>query len=237
MKLEQVPFFRRRLAWLVVTALAISVTGLAQTPPQSAKPQQPRSEEAKPDEAKPGPAKLGETKAEPKDISPEAPPIAAAVDPRSYIIGTEDVVAVSVWREPELTRLYVVRPDGKISMPLGGDVEVAGATPEQMRERVTAALSEFMTEPKVTVEIRQVNSKKFFISGEVGRPGPFSLVTPMTVLEALSLAGGLREFANGKKIVIMRNGERLKFNYRDVLKGKNMEQNIPLKPGDHIIVP
>lgn len=207
--------------------------------PSAGAPDAPAAQEPKPgagdtkpaSDAKPaGDApKPGEVKAD--------TPVAAAVDPSSYVIGAEDVVSISVWREPELSRLYVVRPDGKLSMPLGGDIEAAGVTPAVLKERVITALSEFMNKPEVMVEIRQVNSKRYFISGEVGRAGPYPLVTPVTMLEALSLAGGLRDFANKKKIVIMRGDERIKFNYAEVVKGKKMEQNIQLKPGDHIIVP
>ncbi len=159
------------------------------------------------------------------------------MDPNTYKIGIEDVLFVQVWREQDLTRPVVVRPDGKFSMPLIGEVEAQGLTPNQLQERLAAALEKFLNKPQVFISVQQVNSKRFYISGEVNKTGPFQLVTPITVLEGLSSAGGLREFANGKKIVIMRGNERLKFNYKDVIKGKNMEQNIYLQPGDHIIVP
>lgn len=168
---------------------------------------------------------------------PTKPAVGAAVDPNTYKIGIEDVLFVQVWREQDLTRPVVVRPDGKFSMPLIGEVEAQGLTPNQLQERLAAALEKFLNKPQVFISVQQVNSKRFYISGEVNKTGPFQLVTPITVLEALSSAGGLREFANGKKIVIMRGNERLKFNYKDVIKGKNMEQNIYLQPGDHIIVP
>jgi polysaccharide export outer membrane protein len=106
-----------------------------------------------------------------------------------------------------------------------------------LKTRIVGALTNYMNRPEVTLEVRQVNSKRFFMTGEVGRPGAFTIISPITVLEAISNAGGLRDFANGKKIVIMRGNERLKFNYKEVIKGKNMEQNIMLQPGDHIIVP
>lgn len=165
------------------------------------------------------------------------PAVGAAVDPNTYKIGIEDILLVQVWREQDLTRPVVVRPDGRFSMPLIGEVEAQGLTPNQLQERLTTALEKFLTKPQVFVSVQQVNSKRYYITGEVNRTGPFQLVTPITVLEALSSAGGLREFANGKKIVIMRGNERLKFNYKDVIRGKNMEQNILLQPGDHIIVP
>ncbi|MCX6592550.1 MAG: polysaccharide biosynthesis/export family protein [Acidobacteria bacterium] len=206
--------------------------------PAPAKPAAGAPEVPAAQEPKPGPGETKPTGDAPKPGEVKADTtVAAAVDPSSYVIGAEDVVSISVWREPELSRLYVVRPDGKLSMPLGGDIVAAGVTPAVLNERVIAALSEFMTKPEVMVEIRQVNSKRYYISGEVGRAGPYPLVTPVTMLEALSLAGGLRDFANKKKIVIMRGDERIKFNYAEVIKGKKMEQNIQLKPGDHIIVP
>ncbi|MDX2178419.1 MAG: polysaccharide biosynthesis/export family protein [Bryobacteraceae bacterium] len=191
---------------------------------------------AKPTEPKPAEQAKPATDERPGEVKADTP-VAAAVDPKSYVIGPEDIVQIRVWRENELSGLYAVRPDGKISMPLAGEIEAAGATPEILKERILTALLQFMNKPEVMVEIRQVNSKRYFITGEVGRPGAYSLVTPVTVLEALSNAGGLREFANGKKIVVMRGGDRLKFNYREVIKGKNMDQNVTLKPGDHIIVP
>jgi hypothetical protein len=113
-----------------------------------------------------------------------------------------------VWRDAELTGLYTVRPDGKISMPLAGEIVASGMTPDQFKENVVRALGEFMNRPEVMVEVSRVNSKKFFVSGEVNRPGSYAMVTPLTVLEALSNAGGLREFANRKKIVVMRGEDR-----------------------------
>jgi polysaccharide export outer membrane protein len=195
--------------------------------------QAPEAGQEKPQESKP---------AEPKQPEPptervEVPAVAAAVDPKTYVVGVQDVVFVKVWREAELSGLYVVRPDGKISMPLVGEIVATGTTPDQLKERITAGLGVFMNRPEVMIEIHQVNSKRYYMTGEVKRPGPYPLVTPLTILEAISHAGGLRDFANSKKIVIMRNGERLKFNYKDVIKGKNLDQNIQIEPGDHILVP
>jgi polysaccharide export outer membrane protein len=197
----------------------------------------PAQEPAKPEAPKPGAAKEQAPAEKPESKPAEIPAAPAPVDPKTYVIGVEDVIQIRVWRELELSNAYVVRPDGKISMPLAGEIEASGATPDVLKERVVAALSATMVKPEVTIEIRQVNSKKYFISGEVNRPGAFSLVTPVSVLEAISNAGGLREFANGKKILVMRGEERLKFNYREVIKGKKMEQNIQLKPGDHVVIP
>lgn len=167
----------------------------------------------------------------------DASPAAAPVDPRTYIIGVQDVINVRVWRERDLSGDFVVRPDGRISLPLAGEIEADGITPNQLKTRIVEALSNYMNRPEVTLEVRRVNSKRYFISGEINRPGAFTVISPITVLEAISNAGGLKDFANSKKIVIMRGNERLKFNYKEVIKGKNMEQNIFLQPGDHIIVP
>ena len=133
--------------------------------------------------------------------------------------------------------MYTVHSDGKITLPLVGDIEAGGLTADEVSKNLTTALSKLIVKPLVTVTVQQVLSKKYYMDGEIGRPGEYPLAAPTTVLEAISLAGGLRDFANGKKIYILRGSERLKFNYKDVIKGKNLEQNIPLKSGDHIVVP
>jgi polysaccharide export outer membrane protein len=167
----------------------------------------------------------------------KAPEKAGTVDPKSYVIGPEDILRVAVWREPELSGDFAVRPDGKISLQLVGEVQAAGLTPEQLSASITEGLSKYMTKPEVTVGVRQVNSKKYYISGEVLRPGAYPLLIPTPVLSALVNAGGFREFANTKKIIILRGNKRFYFNYKDVIKGKRMEQNILLENGDQIIVP
>jgi polysaccharide export outer membrane protein len=158
------------------------------------------------------------------------------VDPNSYIIGAEDVLAIRVWRENDLSSVVSVRPDGRVTLALVGDVEAAGLTPAQLTARVTEAYSKILNKPEVMVEVRQVRSKRYYISGNANRTGPHPLITPTTVLQALS-AAGFREWAKTNKIVIMRGTERLKFNYKDILKGKKLEQNIYLQDGDHIYVP
>lgn len=163
--------------------------------------------------------------------------VGAPVDPRTYQIGPEDVLLVRVWREPELSGPLAVRPDGKITLPLIGEVQAGGLTPEQLTKSITDSLSKFINRPEVLVQVQGVNSKKFLVSGEVGRPGTYPLVTPITVMEAIVQAGGLREFANKKKIVVIRGTERLKFNYSEVIKGKNLSQNVPIQNGDHVVVP
>jgi polysaccharide export outer membrane protein len=167
----------------------------------------------------------------------KAPVGAAPVDPKAYIIGPEDLLSVRVWREPELSGQFPVRPDGKISLPLVGEVQAAGITPESLGASIALGLGKVMTHPEVTVGVDRVNSKKYFIQGEINKPGSYPLTVPTTVLEALVNAGGFRDFANTKKIVILRGSQRLKFNYREVTKGKKMEQNILLQNGDQLIVP
>jgi polysaccharide export outer membrane protein len=169
--------------------------------------------------------------------APSNEPTTTAVDPRTYVIGPEDVLFVRVWREQDFTAPYVVRPDGKITLPLVGDVHAAGLTPERLASQIEEALSEYINKPDVSVSLQQVRSKKYFITGQVFRPGEFPLPVPTRVFDALSNAGGFRDFANKKKIVIIRGNERLKFNYNDILKGKNLEQNVFLENGDTIFVP
>ncbi|HUS06785.1 MAG TPA: polysaccharide biosynthesis/export family protein [Bryobacteraceae bacterium] len=162
---------------------------------------------------------------------------AAPVDPKTYIIGPEDILFIRVWREAELSGGVQVRPDGKFTLPLVGEVQAAGLTPEQVTAKLTESLSSFINKPEVVVSLQSVQSKKYYITGEVARTGIFPLVVPITILEALASAGGFKEYANPKKIVIMRGDERIKFNYKDVIKGKNKEQNIMIQNGDHIFVP
>ncbi len=187
--------------------------------------QQPATEQPAPDKAAEAPA----------DAKPAGP--GAAVDPKAYIIGAEDVISIRVWREPENSGQFVVRPDGKVSVPLVGEIQAAGLTPEKLSESIAQSLQKVMVHPEVTVGVEKVNSKKYYIQGEVNRPGSYPLVIDTTILEALVNAGGFRDFANTKKIVILRGAERIKFNYNQVTHGKKMEQNILLKPGDQIIVP
>jgi polysaccharide export outer membrane protein len=161
----------------------------------------------------------------------------APVDPRSYQLGAEDVIVVRVWREPELSGAMTVRPDGQITMPLIGDVKATGLTPLQLGAQIADKLSKFINGPEVSVSVQAVRSKRYSVTGEVLRPGVYPLVVPTTVLDALTAAGGFREFANTKNVTVMRGSKRFKFNYKDVIKGKNMSQNILLENGDYIVVP
>jgi polysaccharide export outer membrane protein len=165
---------------------------------------------------------------------------AATTDPH-YLIGAQDLLDVSVWKEPDLSRQVPVRPDGKISLPLLNDVQALGLTPTQLAAQITTGLEKFMTSPQVTVIVSQINSQRVYILGEVGHAGAYGLLPGMTVLQALSNAGGFTAFANLKNIYVLRqdNGKQQKlfFNYKEVVSGKKSEQNIELKPGDTIVVP
>jgi polysaccharide biosynthesis/export protein len=164
----------------------------------------------------------------------------ATSDP-NYLIGAQDVLDISVWKEQELTRSVPVRPDGKISLPLLNDVQAAGLTPMQLAAEITTKLKKYVADPQVTVVVSQINSQRVYILGEVTRAGAFPLLPGMTVLEALSSAGGFTIFANVKKIYVLRKvdgkPEKYPFNYKDVIHGKATDQNISLKAGDTIVVP
>ena len=174
-----------------------------------------------------------------KAPAPSAVP-AGPVLPPDYVIGAEDVLTVVFWPD-ETSYDVLVRPDGRISLPLLNDVDVAGLTPDQAREKLQKGSLKFVEEPVVTVVVKQINSRKVYISGEVGRPGSYPLVGPMRILQLISLAGGFKEFAKSSHIVIVRmDGAQqatYPFNYDDVRNGKNLAQNILLKPGDTVIVP
>ena len=165
----------------------------------------------------------------------------AAVVPSDYVIGPEDVLGVLFWREAEMSGDVAVRPDGMITLPLVGDVKAAGLSPGALRDTIQEAAGKYLTDPNVTVVVRQLHSRKVFITGQVGTPGAFPLTGPRTVMQLIALAGGLLEYADGEHITIMREeGEKtrsFKFNYKDVSKGKKLEQNIQLKPGDTVVVP
>jgi polysaccharide export outer membrane protein len=157
------------------------------------------------------------------------------------VIGPDDVLTVIFWRDKDMSTDATVRPDGKISLPLLNEVQAAGLTPDQLREQLTQSASKFFEDPTVAVVVKQINSRKVFITGQVNKPGPYQLMGPTTVLQLLSMAGGVLEFADSKNIVILRteNGKPVsyRFNYKDVSKRKNLQQNIELRPGDTVIVP
>ena len=157
-----------------------------------------------------------------------------------YVIGSDDVLHISVWKEPDMSEQLPVRPDGKISMPLLNDVQAAGLTPLQLKDSITEKLKKYMADPHVTVVVLAMNSRRIFVTGEVVHSGPITLLPHMTVLQALAQAG-FTQFANIKAIYLLRtdNGkqEKLPFNYKEVVKGNHPEENILLKPGDTLVVP
>jgi len=157
-----------------------------------------------------------------------------------YVIGADDILRISVWKEPDLSEILPVRPDGKISMPLLNDIPAAGLSPLQLKDSITEKLKKYIADPRVTVVVTAMNSRRIFVSGEVVHSGPMTLLPHMTMLQALSQAG-FTQFANLKGIYLLRteNGkqEKLPFNYKEVIKGNHPEQNIVLKPGDTVVVP
>lgn len=178
---------------------------------------------------------LGAQQGQPGD--PSAPAL-----PEDYVIGLEDILSVNVWKEPELSvKEVVVRPDGKISVPLVGDIQASGLTPMQLQERVSGRMKEYVAAPSVTIVVLRIGSRSVSIVGQVAKPGIYYLGAPMTVLELLARAGGIGPDAEEKKIAIVRTegGKTVsyRFNYKDVSKGKHLEQNIELKNGDTVIVP
>jgi polysaccharide export outer membrane protein len=159
-----------------------------------------------------------------------------------FIIGKDDILTINVWKEPDVSRSLPVRSDGRISLPLVGEVQAAGLTPLQLEQNIVSRLRNYITEPEVTVMVQQINSQKFNILGQVAKPGSYSLTVATTVLDAIAAAGGFRDFAKKKGIYILRqnsNGSesRIPFNYKDVIKGKNPQQNIKLEPRDTVVVP
>jgi polysaccharide biosynthesis/export protein len=159
----------------------------------------------------------------------------------SFVIGNDDVLAINVWKEPDVSKTIPVRSDGKISLPLVGEVQAAGRTPLKLEVEIASRLKNYISEPEVTVIVQQINSQKFNILGQVVRPGSYVIANSPTVLDAIALAGGFRDFAKKKSIYVLRQsatGEsRIAFNYKEVSQGKNMSQNIKLQPRDTIIVP
>jgi polysaccharide export outer membrane protein len=174
------------------------------------------------------------------DTGPARVPPSPSVLP-SYIIGPEDVLQISVWKEPEISATIPVRPDGRISLPLLSDLQAAGLTPTQLAASVTSGLHNYIADPRVTVVVAAVNSQHIYITGEVHRAGVYPLHPNTTVLQALSDAGGFTEFANIKSIYILRNEngqpKRYPFNYRRALKGQDLSENMILQTDDTIVVP
>ena len=166
----------------------------------------------------------------------------STVHPDGYVIGAEDLISVYVWKEPDMSKTVPVRPDGMISLPLVGEIKAAGHTPVQLQDVLAEAMKKYVSDPQVTVIVEKISSLSFNIVGEINKPGSYPLTRRMTVLDAIAAAGGFRDFANTKKIYVLRKAadgaeQRLLFNYKDVIKGKNSQQNIELQPRDTIVVP
>jgi polysaccharide biosynthesis/export protein len=230
--------FRSIFAFIVLLGLC-AVNGVAQDassqPPDSnaANPVLPSSD-AK-DVAKATPLPATDTPA--PRVSPAPNPL-----PEGYVIGVGDGLEINVWKEGDLSKQIGVRPDGMITMPLIGEIKAVGLTPTQLQDQITAALSKVLSDPQVTVIVLSVNSLSYNIMGNVLKPGYYPLTHPVTILDAIALSGGFRDFAKEKKVYILRgqpDGKQKKiyFNYKDVIRGRNMAQNILLQPKDILVVP
>ncbi len=173
------------------------------------------------------------------DASSNADAKAPAIAPETYKIGAGDVLHITVWEEPQFTETAVVRPDGKISVPLVSDVDVAGQTPEAVQASLTEKLNKLVHKPRVTVVVQEIHSRMVFITGEVQRPGAYPLIEAMNVVQLVARSGGLTDFAKQKKVYVLRaaNSARVNVNYQKVLKGQAPEQNVELAPGDTVVVP
>jgi polysaccharide export outer membrane protein len=188
---------------------------------------------------------LGAAQSAPAHSATPAPaavvPKPGITPPADFVIGPDDQLSVVFWRDKDLTADVVVRPDGKISLPLLNEIQAAGLTPEELRQKITEEAKRYVEDPTASVVVKAINSRKVFITGQVEKPGPYHLIAPITVLQLIATAGGLKEYANGGKIIIMRTEKgqpvSYSFNYKDVINRKNMRQNIELRPGDTVIVP
>ena len=228
---------------VVLLCLAFGNPGAAapQTNPAAPAERKP----APPASTTPAPQAPTGTGAKPAVPSGTKPPVSGVVAEvpmaSDYVVGSGDILAVVFWRQPDMSTEVVVRPDGRISIPLLNDVDASGMTPEQLRVKLTNEAQKFVQDPNVTVVVKQINSRRVYITGQVSKPGPYPLTSSMTVLQLLSTAGGLLEYADEKNITIMRTAggktTNFTFNYKDILNRKNLKQNIELKPDDTIIVP
>ena len=212
------PSFKKRTINFVAVCWIASAACIAQTQTASLKSPEHTSAEA----------------AKPADVQP-------AVASDGYIVGDSDVLHVNVWKEPEVSQTVVVRTDGNISLPLINEVKVSGLTPLQIQNMIGEKLKNFLNNPQVTVTVTEIHSKRAFITGEVVRPGTYSLNAETSVLQLIAQAGGFTPFAKKDGIVVLRTEEgkqqRLKFKYKEVVTGKKTQQNISLHPGDTVVVP
>jgi polysaccharide biosynthesis/export protein len=220
-----------RIQWVTAAGLVVVFAGWAQGQTAQGNPDHPAG----------GDAGTAAPAAAPAQAAPAAGDLSAPHN-STYIIGNDDELGINVWKEQELTQSVPVRSDGKISLPLIGEVTAAGRTPLQLEEDIASKLRSFLTNPQVTVMVLQMNSQKFNILGRVAKPGSYSLSATTTVLDAIAQAGGFLDFAKQKDIYVLREkpggGEtRIAFNYKDVIHGKHSDENIRLQPHDTIVVP
>lgn len=212
---------------LVVALVAAPAIASAQVAPQPARPATPQG-----GAVAPGPAPRTPTSTTASTGMPT---------PTDYVIGPDDVLGIVFWRDTEMTGDVTVRPDGNITLPLLRDIKAAGLRPDELREAITKAASKLIADPNVSVVVRQINSRNVFITGQVARPGAYPVSGQMDVVQLITVAGGLNEYADSGDISILRteNGKttRLRFNYGEVMRGKKLEQNVVLRPGDRVMVP
>ena len=185
--------------------------------------------------------KLTDSKATGERTNGTVPTVSKAVSDE-FVIGTGDVLAINVWKETEVSRVVPVRSDGRISLPLVGEIQAGGRTPKQLEAEISAKLKDYVSEPEVTVIVQEIKSQKFNVLGMVMKPGSYVLANPTTVLDAIAMAGGFRDFAKQKDVYVLRRAAggsqtRLPFNYKDVVKGQRSMQNIALQSNDTIVVP
>ena len=223
--------------FLVVAPVLCRGAEAGANPPQATPPEAGSPTPAKPavePSAPADPAKL----ADPRPSPGVRPPAAVPVDEKTYLIGAQDQLSVLVMGEKDYSGQYLVRPDGRISIPVIGEVVASGKTPEELGKDVAERLTVYIKKPQVNVQLLAVNSKKYFINGAVLKPGEFNLIVPTTIMQGLVQAGGYREFANQKDIRVLRDGGKtvLHFNFKEMLKGKNLKQNVLLQDGDIIVV-
>lgn len=232
-----------RGAGLVLAVCLATVTLHGQDPAGGAAQTPAETPASAPVPAQTPAAPASPTPAQPQPAAVIAPPVlpAGVTPPADYVIGPDDSLSIVFWRDKDMSSDVTVRPDGRITLPLLNDLQAAGRTPEQLRAAIIEAAGKFVEEPTVSVVVKQINSRKVFITGMITKPGAYPINSPTTVLQLISMAGGLHEFAKTKEIVISRteDGQQkvIKFNYRDVLKGKNLKQNIELRPGDTVLIP
>jgi polysaccharide export outer membrane protein len=224
--------------WLKAVSALFCAAGAcaAQSAALPIMPQGAAVQSAAPDNQEPPPVKKPSvTPAAPAPVAPA--PADPQTDPKPYVIGPLDVIYVKVWNNQNLTGMMDVGPDGMISLPLIGQLRADGLTVQQLKETIATRLNDYLLNPEVSVDVTRINSKRYYILGGVNRPGPFPLSVRTTVSEALSNAGGFSGFANQKKIYVLRGTKKILFNYKDVIAGKHLEQDITLENGDKIVVP